>query len=280
MRFVLAFATMFLFAAGEALADPLNTLYLVIANDGQFNDFSGEPPESEGEDEEEDYYASFIASPATYTVIHFMDFVGGTFPGSIGAVVNGLANAGDFANKQFFFIGLVKDQFGGTHLAIGDARDDFPAPGPIDSAMHEGLVQGLASLGAAFGLLPPGASASVLANTFWEHFANEDLGLTGEDFASIVDDVYVLDFTGEPFNDGYQEIGSLGWKIYSSLDASGSGSENVFGFTDPLQMGVGAVGTNGTTGSWTQATPVPEPGTLLLAGGAALVALLRRRRRS
>lgn len=249
-----------LFAASAASADPLNALYLVIADGGSFD--------NPGNDEY-GYETYLGVGDPTYTVVWFMNFgPAPSFPlGVPGTIFPRSSHAGN-GGKEFFFIGTLQDGGENQHFAIGDAFEDSLAPGPIPDAFDQALQRGVINFPDAFEFDGPGASATVYAADFWAAFVDGESEFDINDFASIANNDFLEEFGG---------AGSLGWRIYSTLNAVGGGSENVFGFTEANELGVAGINENGG-GTW-DPKPVPEPGTLLLAGGAAVAAMLRRRRR-
>lgn len=245
-------------------ADSLGALYLVISNDGAFN-----LPEGQNQTPDFQFVGQHpLPEGFAYTVVHFMDFVGGTFPAGLLATVTPLTTEqlGVFINTQFFFIGTALDSEGNAHLLLGDQIGDPLFPRPIRSDFEQAMIRAILSFAAAFGVGAPGSMEFVSDGGFWSQFVNGEGAFSVEDFRGIL-------------NEGGNDL--VPWTVYSSMDASGSGSENVFGFTDPALAGIGSVGGGATTGTWInqeQLATVPEPASLLLLAGAGALVTLRRRR--
>lgn len=261
-------ALLFAIAAPPASADNVNSLYLVLSEQPSFGNYYGGGGDYGGPylSEGPALFAGDSFGPR-YTLVNFLTFTGGTFPGDLRATVHtGLfaeagLNMADYAGHEFFFMGFFQG-----HLMLGAASIPGNFPNPLNDAWETGVINGVRTFsGLAPTLGMAGGVASVSADAFWNWFVGET-GFGAADYADLINRTGAF----------------VGWQVYASLDASGSGSENVFGFTDPQLTGVASVGqTQGgdSTGTWQRTNqPVPEPGTMLLVAAAAVGGLLRRRK--
>jgi len=262
--------------APRASADtltPENSLYLVISqNYAEFGTYDGsEDGESITGSVNLPENAQGRGLTNGYVVINFLAFTGGTYPGGLTAVVyEGLLSSlglsiEELGGHQFFLLGSFEE-----HLMLGAAMIPGNFPNPLPDDWEAGILAGLRNIGAlGESILLPGGVVSVSDDEFWGHFQEyAESEFSDVDFADLIN-------PDGPF---------VGWQVYSSLDALGGGSENVFGFTDPLPIGLLTIGeVNGNPGGTFTSyndlqNPVPEPSTLALLAGGLVVAARRRRK--
>ncbi len=246
-----------------------DTLFLIIANSGAFGTFSPDEDEeceddSCGEECEDECGECDEGCDGdngqTYTIINLTQFLPGQVFGGALAAVSALISAGalsaatggmfeDFSDLEGFEFFLVGSYVASDHLLYGSDSLDGPL---VPEGTQMAMIPGLMDMGALDPALTGlGGIATVSDVAFWTQ-----MGLTPEQVNEL-----------------------LAAGVLASASAAGAG-ENVFGFTDPIFIGIGgfSVGPDGgLVGVW---APIPEPATcLLLAAGIAGITWRRRRAR-